>query len=251
MTSRIGIWAVRARARDTGVLLAQRLGGTLSSPQEPAGTQKDQFRALFPQYSHWVLIMTTGIAVRYLDGAVTDKHHDPAVVVLDEGCRYAVSLLGGHEAGANALAYSVANVVGAIPVVTTATEALKPLVMGIGCRKGVSVEQIESAARHALGRRPLEDLREIATIDRKANEPALLRFCELHRIPLRILSTEQIAARAWVTQPSTWVQEQIGVDGVCEPCALICSPRGTLLVPKTSVQGVAVAVVEDRYGVAS
>jgi len=38
------------------------------------------------------------------------------------------------------------------------------------------------------------------------------------------------------------------VDGVCEPCALIASPRGVLIVPKTTLDGVAVAVVADRYG---
>jgi cobalt-precorrin 5A hydrolase len=36
------------------------------------------------------------------------------------------------------------------------------------------------------------------------------------------------------------------VDGVCEPCALIASPRGQLIVPKTALDGVTVAIVEDR-----
>ena len=53
--------------------------------------------------------MTTGIAVRYLQGLPKDKTTDPAIVVLDEGCRFAISLLSGHEGGANRLAYRVAN----------------------------------------------------------------------------------------------------------------------------------------------
>ncbi|MGH8624490.1 MAG: cobalamin biosynthesis protein, partial [Gammaproteobacteria bacterium] len=174
-----------------------------------------------------------------------DKHTDPAVVVLDEACRFAISLLSGHEAGGNDLAYRVANVVGAIPVITTATEALKPLVVGIGCRKGAGAEQIERAVRHALGERDLAQVREIATIALKAEEPGLVRFCEQHTIPLRVIGCEQVAARAWVTQTSEWVRKNVGVDGVCEPCALIACTRGALVVPKTALDGVAVAVVED------
>ena len=108
---------------------------------------------------------------------------DPAVVVLDEAGRYAVSLLAGHEGGANRLAYRVANVVGATPVVTTATEALKPLVLGIGCRKDVAVERIEAAVRNALGERRLVEVREVATVDIKADEPGLIAFCERHALP--------------------------------------------------------------------
>lgn len=247
----IGIWLVREQADAVGRLLAQRLGGTLFRPWENQVPQKEQFKLAFPNYSQWVLVMTTGIATRFIDGAIHDKHTDPAVVVLDEAHRFAVSLLGGHEAGANALAYRVANAVGAIPVVTTATEALKPLVAGIGCRKGVSVEQIDRAVRHALGGREIDQIREVATIQLKAEEAGLVQFCTQNNIPLRVLTTAQLAARAWVTRSSDWVKQNVGVDGVCEPCALIACTRGELIVPKTSLDGVAVAVVEDKYGLES
>ena len=48
------------------------------------------------------------------------------------------------------------------------------------------------------------------------------------------------------TEASAWVQQNVGLPGVCEPCALIASPRGRLIVPKTALRGVTVAVVEDR-----
>lgn len=245
MKDQLGIWLVREQAEGVGRILEQRLGGTLFRPWQSEAPQREQFKDLFQQYSGWVLMMTTGIAMRFIDGAIRDKHTDPAVVVLDEACRFAISLLGGHEAGGNDLAYRVANVVGAIPVITTATEALKPLVVGIGCRKGAGAEQIERAVRHALGERDLAQVREIATIALKAEEPGLVWFCEQHNIPLRVIATEQVAARPWVTQASEWVRRNVGVDGVCEPCALIACTRGKLVVPKTALDGVAVAVVED------
>lgn len=241
-----GIWLVRAEAEALGMSIQARLGGELYRPWLRQTPQKEQFAAAFSQHAQWVMVCATGIAVRFLDGLPKDKHRDPAVVTLDEGGRFAVSLLSGHEGGANRLAYRVANTVGAEPVVTTATESLKPLVVGIGCRKGVSAERIEAGVLKALGERRLDAVREVATIDLKAEEPGLLAFCERHALPLRVFSRDTVAARPWTTAPSAWVQKNVGVDGVCEPCALIASARGKLLVPKTTFDGVAVAVAEDR-----
>jgi cobalt-precorrin 5A hydrolase len=241
----LGVWPVRAQGEPLASLLAQRLDGEAHRPWQRPEPQREQFRERFAHCSHWVLVMAAGIAVRFLDGFIEDKHRDPAVVVIDEAGRHAIALLGGHEAGANALAYRVANAVGAVPVVTTATEAGKPLVAGIGCRKGVGADRIEDCLLHALQGRSLEEVRELVTVDLKAREPGLLEFSGAHDIPLRVIAREQISARAWVTEPSDWVRRTLGVQGVCEPCALIASPRGKLIVPKTCRGGVAVALAAD------
>jgi len=241
-----GIWLVRPESEALANVLQNRLGGSLYRPWlNPAVVQKDQFATAYRQHTQWIIIAASGIAVRFLDGLVQDKHSDPAVVVLDEAGRYAVSLLAGHEGGANRLAYRVANAIGAVPVITTATEALKPLVVGIGCRKGVTAEQIAAAVHQALGGRQLNEVREIATIDLKANEPGLVEFCQQHDLPLRVLASSTVAERPWVTKASDWVQQNVGLPGVCEPCALIASTRGKLIVPKMALNGVAVALVED------
>jgi cobalt-precorrin 5A hydrolase len=242
----LGLWLVRAQDERLAARLQAQLGGVIYRPWlDAARAPKAQFAAAYRQHAQWVMIAATGIAVRFLEGQATDKHSDPAVVVLDAAGRFAVALLGGHEGGANRLAYRVASAAGAVPVVTTASEALKPLVLGIGCRKGASAACIEAAVRLALGPRTIDEVREAATITLKAEEPGLLAFCRRHGLPLRVLSQATVAARAWVTQPSAWVQKHVGLDGVCEPCALIASSRGALLVPKTALDGVAVAVVED------
>jgi cobalt-precorrin 5A hydrolase len=248
---RVGIWPVRMEGRTLGERLLEELGGELFRPWERFEPQKALLQRCFEHHSHWVLIMAAGIAVRFVEGLLEDKRRDPAVVVLDEAARHAIALVGGHEAGANTLAYRVANAVGAVPVVTTATEALKPLVVGIGCRKGVSTDQVETAVLHALKQCDavggLGAVRELVTVDLKAKEPALVSLCELHGIPLRVVGKHQIEARGWVTKPSEWVRHCVGVDGVCEPCALIACTRGRLVVPKISMDGVAVAVVEDTW----
>jgi len=245
MSDAPGLWLVRAEGVALAQALVQKLGAVAYRPWLQPTSQCEQFAAAYRQHAQWIVIGAAGIALRFLDGLMQDKHSDPAVVLLDEAGRHAVSLLAGHEGGANRLAYQVANAIGAVPVITTATEARKPLVVGIGCRRNVSGEQIEAAVLHALGTRSLADVREVATIDLKANELGLLAFCEWHGIPLRILAGATVAARPWVTQPSDWVRQNVGLDGVCEPCALIASARGELVVPKTALNGVAVAVVED------
>ena len=246
MSESLGIWLVRLQGEALASVLQARLGGEVYRPWLNTLAQKEQFAAAYTSHTQWIMLAASGIAVRFLDGLMQDKHSDPAVVVLDEAGRFAISLVAGHEGGANQLAYRVANAVGALPVITTATEAIKPLVVGIGCRKGVPAERIEAAVCRALGERLLSEVREVASIDLKADEPGLIEFCARHDLPLRIFAHEIIAARPWVTQPSAWVQQNVGLDGVCEPCALIACARGKLIVPKMALDGVAVAVVEDK-----
>jgi len=76
----------------------------------------------FLEYEGLVLIMAAGIAVRTIATRIKSKHHDPAVVVIDEAGKFAVSLLSGHRGGANELAAGIASHIGAQPVVTTASE---------------------------------------------------------------------------------------------------------------------------------
>ncbi|BEV70981.1 MULTISPECIES: cobalamin biosynthesis protein [unclassified Paludibacterium] len=247
--SELGIWLVRPEGEALGRHLAQALDGVLYRPWLAPGelSAKVQFQATWSQHRRWILVMASGIAVRYLDGLPASKLSDPAVVVLDEAARFAIALLCGHEGGANALAYRVARLCGATPVVTTASEALKPLTLGIGCRRGKRQDEIEAAVRHALGPRSLTEVREVATIDLKADEPGLLAFCAQHQLPLRVIARADVAARGWTGIASDWVRQNVGVDGVCEPCALIACPRGQLIVPKTACDGVTVAVVEDYF----
>lgn len=250
----LGIWPVRAEAAPLAMHLQDRLGGELYQPwlqADAALSQRQQFALAYRRHRQWIMLGATGIAVRFLDGLPQDKHSDPAVVVVDEAARFAIALLAGHEGGANSLAYRVAQLTGAQAVVTTATEAVKPLVLGIGCRKLASAEQIATAVTQALAQcegATLAQVREVATIDLKASEPGLLAFCAMHGLPLRVIAREQIAQRAWVGKPSDWVRQNVGVEGVCEPAALIASPRGRLLLGKTALDGVTVAIVDDGEG---
>ncbi|CNE13685.1 cobalamin biosynthesis protein CbiG [Yersinia rohdei] len=76
----------------------------------------------FKQYSALVVIGAIGLTVRVIAPLVNDKMSDPAVVVIDERGQHAISLLSGHVGGANKLTRILAGILGADPVITTATD---------------------------------------------------------------------------------------------------------------------------------
>ena len=88
------------------------------------GPVGDAVRAAFGQCEQLVCFLATGAVVRLVAPLLADKASDPGVVCVDEGGRFAVSLLGGHGGGANELACEVGELLGAQPVVTTATDAV-------------------------------------------------------------------------------------------------------------------------------
>jgi cobalt-precorrin 5A hydrolase len=118
-----------------GAALARRLcrdlpGSLPCLPAAQAGEPRDQafprlaeaFREAFEKGENLVCIMAAGIVVRSIAPYLKAKDADPAVVVVDEAGRFAVSLLSGHLGGANDLARRVAKVLGGTPVITTATD---------------------------------------------------------------------------------------------------------------------------------
>ena len=95
--------------------------------------------------------MALGIVVRLAGPLARDKRSDPAVVVVDEAGRFAVALLGRpRRGGANEEAEAVARILGALPVVTTASESLRlPAVDRIGADLGWWIERTENLTRVA------------------------------------------------------------------------------------------------------
>ncbi|MDM8526082.1 cobalt-precorrin 5A hydrolase [Desulfococcaceae bacterium HSG8] len=95
----------------------------------------------FRRFHGHIFLMSAGIVVRVIAPHIRHKTTDPAVVVVDDAGKFAISLLSGHLGGANELAHSVARLTGGIPVITTATDVNKvPAIDMIAGRKNLVIE---------------------------------------------------------------------------------------------------------------
>ena len=107
---------------DEGGKLAHKLAAAHPGDIYNKENFKENLRAGFGRYDSLVCIMATGIVVRILAPLIVHKTSDPAVVVLDQKGKYAISLLSGHLGGANDLAREMAAISGGEAVITTATD---------------------------------------------------------------------------------------------------------------------------------
>ncbi len=111
----LALFAVTDAGRRASAEVAAALG---AEPRELA-----ELSSLWPDLDGAVFFLATGATVRLIAPLLADKRTDPGVVCVDEARRFAIALAGGHEGGANALATRVAAVLGAEPVITTASDA--------------------------------------------------------------------------------------------------------------------------------
>ncbi len=202
---------------------------------------------IFTSYSGLIYIMPSGVVSRAIGPLLTSKYTDPAIVVMDVLGRFAISFLSGHEGGANNLTLKVANITGAEPVITTTTEVLKRYTIGIGCRKDSTKEAILALINTATLQAGINisDLRYIATVQQKSEEPGLLTAAAELDIPLRIITNNEINNTCYHFDTSEFVKKSIGVDAVAEPCALLSGRRTKLIIKRISQNGVTAAIARE------
>ena len=302
-----------------------------------------------------IFVGACGIAVRAVAPWVRDKFQDPAVVAVDEGGRFVIPLLSGHVGGANRLARLLAGSLGAVPVITTATDVSgkfavdvfaaengcaisdrrlakeisaavlageripllsdfplegefpreiyvckksaaggesptgpvgrgespagpaaelkeragglriritlsdrerdgelrlipRAAVLGMGCRRGVSEEELWRAAERALGEAGVDrrGLRALASVDLKKNEEGLIRLAARLQVPFLTFSAEELNRLPGEYSSSDFVKRTAGVDCVCERAAMAAAclggGRGRLAAGKKAFGPVTAAV---------
>ena len=100
----------------------------------------------FSRYDGHIFIMASGIVIRKIAGLIGTKDKDPAVLLIDEGKHFVISLLSGHLGGANELTYLLAGTLNLIPVITTSSDVTgKIAVDTISQKLNAELEDLKSA----------------------------------------------------------------------------------------------------------
>lgn len=213
------------------------------------GALKNLVRIIFDEYDGLIFIAALGITVRLVSGFIRNKLTDPAIVSVDTAGRFSISLLSGHEGGANKLAFLVAANLRALPVITTGQEVHKKIILGIGTRKGIDTDKVKRAIKRAIKKKNigLDEIRLAATVDLKKNESGLIKACHDLGLSLVFISKESVSNYRGGISKSDIVKRHIGLDGVCEPCALLAGRRARLILKKEALDGVAIALAREDY----
>jgi len=166
--------------------------------------------------------MATGIVVRIIAPLLESKENDPAVVVMDDTGKFAISLLSGHLGGANELADRCAFATGACPVVTTATDANNlPSFDLLAKEQGWLIEDI---SRVKVLNTLLLDDNEIAVVDRTGQTRTWLHG--RGRVTFHDTYAEAVASRA---QGFLFVTNRQLPPQTCPKNPLILRPRNLTL----------------------
>ena len=282
-----------------------------SSARKNSISLSEWVKVHFKEGNALVFIGAAGIAVRAIAPFVRDKTTDSAVLVIDEKGSFVIPILSGHIGGANELARGIARVLGATPVITTASDvnnlpaidefakknnlvindmqkakefAVKVLhesckasekncspeldsgsrpqfaislyikndilnlipqcvVLGIGCKKGKSAEELQSFVCETLKTHKIDyrSVEKIASIDLKKDENAILSLSESLKRPFVTFSAEELNAIPQKVSHSDFVSEITGTDNVCER-AVWAAGASEIIIPKTVKDGMTLAV---------
>lgn len=115
-------------------------------PDSVKESTSDWAGARFQNRDALIFIGACGIAVRSIAPYVAGKKTDPAVLVIDECGKYVISLLSGHLGGANELSQKAAQILDAVPVITTATDLHDQFAVDVFAKKnGCSIFRMKAA----------------------------------------------------------------------------------------------------------
>lgn len=253
---RVAVVCLTPSAGDAARFLARGLGADLHLHALVPGATgdsafervADRIATLWGERDQIVVFAPVGVVVRSIAPLLRHKTCDPGVVAVDALARWAIPVAGGHEGGANALSQRVSDLLGTEPIVTTASEAVRDLVVGVGCRRGASSESVLAAVRGALELLdlPSERVRLLATASPKRNEAGLREAAAALGVSLRVVHDLEIRSRRRVRR--TAAARRVGLPAVSHPAALAAGRRTECILNRFRLGPVMVSIAVERSG---
>ena len=177
-----------------------------------SGALSAQIAALFSSYDQIVFFVSLGAVVRLIAPHLKSKDEDPGVLVVDDAAQFVIPVLSGHVGGANAYAEQLAALLGATPVLTTASDVGKTIPVDIlGRELGWQVEapkiNITRVSAHVVNGEPIAFVQEAGAKNwwtRATPLPGNIRLFER----FEDVELDQFRAVLWVTRreipPPLW-----------------------------------------------
>lgn len=122
------------------------------------------------------------------------------------------------------------------------------LAVGIGCKKNLPKEQVMKAVEQVFRqhRLSLDSIFCLASIELKQNDEGICYLSNQLHIPSFFFTSDELNAVEGDFSSSMFVHSVTGVDCVCERAAVLAS-GGTLLVKKTALSGITIAVAQKPF----
>jgi len=134
------------------------------------GALRDEIGPLFEGYDQIVFFVSLGAVVRLIAPHLRSKDEDPGVIVVDDAGQFVIPVLSGHVGGANEWSERVADLLGAAPVLTTASDVGRTIPVDIlGRHLGWRVEapkiNITRVSAHVVNGEPIAFVQEAGSPD--------------------------------------------------------------------------------------
>ncbi len=124
----------------------------------------------------------------------------------------------------------------------------KHLVLGIGCRKGISYEHIHASVNRFMMEAGYyeEAIGMVASIDLKREEEGIVKWAEHKQVPFVTYTAADLDDVMDKFEGSRFVQSVTGSRGVCMPAGYIASNYGECVVKKQVDNGVTLSLWKRR-----
>lgn len=166
----------------------------------------------FEEANVLLFIGACGIAVRAIAPYIMDKLYDSPVLVMDENGHYVIPLLSGHVGGANELAVSIAERIGAEPVITTATDLNNKFAIDLFAKKNgliiVNKEGIVKVTSKVLAGKSIAMSVEEGHLEKNVKLPKgieLVEYPPLQKVDVVITSEDREFETAILLRPKEYV----------------------------------------------